>query len=298
MIAPRPRGARHMEHLGSSIPVALDVLARDGLPPCWRPLTGQDLARAVWPALAQGSVLRATRGRRTSAVEVDGVRLVLKLFTGDEPRDWWRERWQGRPRSPARREAQALAEALAAGLPVPRPLLVFDRASPSPWPPRPGRGASSLLVLAWVDHAQHAAQALAGATAGGRRRIADEALAIVARLHRAGRVHRDLYVPHFVVERGSERLVLLDFGRVRPAGVRPRRWFVKDLAALHATAPRVVGERERLRFLVRWCDDVLGSRASARALARAVVHKARALLAHRPIDPGTDRADWPVEAPA
>jgi hypothetical protein len=287
-----------MEDLRGWIPTALDVLARDGLPPCWRALSGPELAAAVSSAASRGSVLRATRGRRTLAVEVDGVRLVVKLSTGDEPRDWWRERWSGAPRSPARREAEALRAALAAGLPVPRPLLVLDGAGPRLWPPRPGRGQCCALVLSWVEHAQHAGQALAAAGGATRRRLVDEALALVARLHGAGSVHRDLYVPHFVLERSSGRLVLLDFGRVRSAGARPRRWFVKDLAALHATAPRVVGERTRLRFLLRWCDAVLGSRAAARPLARAVGHKARALMAHRPIDPGTDRAGWPVEAPA
>jgi hypothetical protein len=260
-----------------------------------------DLCADLAAAVRVGASLRETRGRRTVAVAAPPCRLVVKRFVGDEPRDWWFERLRGTPRSPAEREAALLLAARSAGLAVPRPLAWCAEAPAGLVPPRPGRGATSFLALEWVDHATHLGRALAAASAPERAELVRLALDAVARFHAAGFVHRDLYAPHFVIERESGALVLLDLGRARrcdPRSPGARRWLVKDLAALHATLPAAVGAFERRRALFAWCERVLGSRSAARRLARAVEDKARALFAHTPIDPGTDRVDWPSEVVA
>jgi tRNA A-37 threonylcarbamoyl transferase component Bud32 len=284
-------------HENSTREVVGERLAGD-VPASWQGGALEGLFERLAATVRDGAVLRETRGRRTVAAAVDGRRLVVKRFVGDEPRDWWHERLRGEPRSPARREAAALAAARAAGLAVPRPLVWCGESPARLAPPRPGSGATSFLVLEWVDHATHLARALAAASAAERTHLVRAAVDLVARFHAAGFVHRDLYAPHFVIERASGALVLLDLGRARrcdPNARASRRRFVKDLAALHATLPAAVGAHERRRALLVWCERVLGSRAAARELAPAIEHKARALFAHTPIDPGTDRVDWPRE---
>ncbi|HEY3241883.1 MAG TPA: lipopolysaccharide kinase InaA family protein [Phycisphaerae bacterium] len=104
----------------------------------------------------------------------------------------------------------------------------------------------------------------------------------VRRLHRAGFVHRDLYLCHIFFEAGAaEPFHLIDLQRVfRPRRWRRRRWIVKDLAALNYSAPAAVASRrDRLRFLRGYLDQPRLDRSSKR-LARAVEAKTRQIAAH------------------
>lgn len=119
-----------------------------------------------------------------------------------------------------------------------------------------------------------------------------EALArFVARFHRAGFAHRDLYLCHVFMEEeadetasprgaaGCSRFRLIDLQRVFPPRWRRRRWVVKDLAALNYSTPlERVGTRERLRFLCRYvreCDRY----GPARLLARLVAERTKRTIA-------------------
>lgn len=64
--------------------------------------------------------------------------------------------------------------------------------------------------------------------------LARELGRLVALLHNADLCHRDLYVDHVLIHRGTLRLI--DVGRVRR--FRRRRWIVKDLAGLLFSAWR------------------------------------------------------------
>lgn len=120
-----------------------------------------------------------------------------------------------------------------------------------------------------------------------RRRLLGRLAGLVARLHEAGFVHRDLYLSHVFIE--GEDFRLIDLQRV----FRPRwrrRWLVKDLAALHFSTPADrVGRWERLRFLCRYVQ-VLSAREGprvraadrARRLARLIDRKARWMARRRP----------------
>jgi len=281
-------------------PAASAFGARDDWPASWRALSSAALLDAVRTAHATGHGLRATRGRDTRAALVDGHRLAVKRFVGDEPREWWYERLRGAPRDPAEREARALARAGTLGLRVPRPLLAL-REDPAPRlaPPRPGRGASAWLVTAWLDHDDHLGRRAARERDPARRRALLGATAeLVARLHAAGGYHRDLYLLHLVLcasDPGGVELALLDLGRCRFEPDPRERWFVKDLAALDGSAGDAVTARERLRFLALWRRATGRGPADARRVATAARLKARALFAHAPIDPGTDRVGWPRE---
>jgi len=103
----------------------------------------------------------------------------------------------------------------------------------------------------------------------------------VLRLHEKGWYHRDLYLQHFVL-RGQE-LVLLDVGRARRKRAVRERWFEKDLAALLHSTPRVVGARERLRFLVRYLDARgIEARLQRRVWLARIVRRAGRMAAHVP----------------
>lgn len=114
-----------------------------------------------------------------------------------------------------------------------------------------------------------------------RRRGRLNALAdFIGRFHRAGFVHRDLYLSHVFM--ADEAFRLIDLQRVFRPKWRWRRWVVKDLAALHFSTPADrVGRLERLRFLVRYVRTC-GRCGPARPLARLIENKARRMARRRP----------------
>ncbi len=226
-------------------------------------------------ALRPAAWLRRVPGRETFAWPAGGGDVVVKRFLGDERRERWYERLRGRaPRSPGRREGENLAALAADGLPVPRALAWFEDAAT-------GRSA---VVMQHLDARAHLRGALDGP---GRARGSDAARAcaaqlaeIVAALHGAGWFHRDLYLVHVLLAPGP---VLIDVGRARRERRPRRRWFVKDLAALHVSAPPGIGAASRLRFLRDYLRlRGLPGRAERRAWVRAVLAKARRLERHVP----------------
>lgn len=74
---------------------------------------------------------------------------------------------------------------------------------------------------------------------------------LVARLHAAGLVHRDLYAAHIFLERseGPVKLYLIDLARVFRPRWRRFRWRVKDLAALKYSMPAAWVDRHWETFL-------------------------------------------------
>lgn len=119
---------------------------------------------------------------------------------------------------------------------------------------------------------------------------------LVARLHAAGYVHRDLYLSHLFFDPAApldDALCLIDLQRmIRPAA-NPRRWIVKDLAALNYSAPTarddaasfpsptrgdatgpsdLISQADRLRWLKLYLGAVKLD-GSARRLAYRVIGK-------------------------
>jgi len=88
-----------------------------------------------------------------------------------------------------------------------------------------------------------------------KRALIREVAKITATLHRLGLYHCDLYICHFLLDRQNPdplrpKLHLIDLHRVRHGGLRPRRWQVKDLAALHFSSFEIgLTLRDRLRFI-------------------------------------------------
>ena len=116
-----------------------------------------------------------------------------------------------------------------------------------------------------------------------KRSLSQSLAALVARLHNAGLVHRDLYMSHiFVATNGKNdiNLSLLDLQRVARPRWRKWRWIVKDLAALNYSTPfSVATNADRVRWLKLYLDKRSVS-ANHGALIRAVVRKTDRIARH------------------
>jgi len=81
---------------------------------------------------------------------------------------------------------------------------------------------------------------------------------MTARMHDHGMNHRDLYICHFLLRRPWVRpqdtlhLHLIDLHRVQIRAAIPRRWRVKDLAALYYSALHIGLSRRDLYRFIRW----------------------------------------------
>jgi heptose I phosphotransferase len=106
---------------------------------------------------------------------------------------------------------------------------------------------------------------------------------LVARLHHADVVHRDLYLAHLFVHAagdGDYELTLIDLQRVLAPRWRRRRWIVKDLASLNYSTPfAAAGRTDRLRFMLRYLSEDRLSRRS-KELIRAIVRKTERIARH------------------
>ncbi len=69
---------------------------------------------------------------------------------------------------------------------------------------------------------------------------------IVGRMHTAGMCHQDLYLCHFLMQKGEGRphLTLIDLQRVNMFDDLPVRWRIKDLAQLYFSASDYITARD------------------------------------------------------
>ena len=96
---------------------------------------------------------------------------------------------------------------------------------------------------------------------------------LVARLHSAGLVHRDLYASHVFLEDTptGPKLYLIDLARVFKPRWRRFRWRVKDLAQLKYSMPSKWAEHHWREFLEMYLARIGGwPRRWARAIDRKV----------------------------
>lgn len=101
--------------------------------------------------------------------------------------------------------------------------------------------------------------------AQARRCLAARLGATLARLHKAGFFHRDLYAKHVLVHPITQDIVLLDWQRAWRGAWIGMSSRVRDLAALHATlADTLASRRDRLTFLFAY----LGGQPSAARMRR------------------------------
>lgn len=230
-----------------------------------------------------GTVARTAGPRVTRRIETPAGALYLKAHSAVPT--WQRFAFLGRgATSPARREWEAMEDMRRAGFDVPEPVAFGEDISIFGCPPRsfllmrevPGLPLDRFLADGFPDP-HHA----------GPRRSRDAVLrdvsGMIRRLHATGFYHKDLYCCHLMVTRDPRwgRPYFIDLQRVERGQPPRRRWLVKDLAALHLSAPAGVTRADRLRFLLNYLSK---SRldAEAKRWARAIAGKAVALGAHQP----------------
>jgi tRNA A-37 threonylcarbamoyl transferase component Bud32 len=231
-----------------------------------KPLSAREFLHVHAPAY-----LRRTQGRETFAWGADVIvkRTLERARSGLWP--WFRARSAGE------REYAALRALAAAEVSVPA---AFGYAEE-----RRDGGRLSVCVMERVAHDETLRAALERASGAERRELARALLALVARFHGAGFIHRDLYLQHVLLRATDGELVLIDVGRARRRPMWRSRWYVKDLASLLHSTPGCVKAREKLAFLAGWLDvRGIKSRGARRRFAAAILRKARRIAAHVPRD--------------
>jgi heptose I phosphotransferase len=219
---------------------------------------------------ADREVARLTSGESAGA---------LRLFVKREHRVGWAVRWANAragfgfvPRS--LREARTLEAVRREGVGCPEWVAAGED----------GRGRA-FLVLRALDAVDLPAFLQEHPDPGRRRRLARALGAALARLHRAGLDHPDLYAKHVLVGPGGDTPYFLDWQRSRRRRAAGGRLRARDLAALHATLPEALASpRERLAFLRAYLRAEPVSDGPSPGLwdaARAVEGEAQRLLRRR-----------------
>jgi len=171
--------------------------------------------------------------RRTRLTLADAAgrthELYLKRYGPRRPPPWARRR-----PGPARREFDNIRAARAAGVPTMRELLCREEADVA------GAVRGCLFVTAVPgDALERCLDEFLRRRPDDAAELARRLAALVAGLHGAGFVHRDLYASHvFLHERGEGfELYLIDLARMFAPRWRRGRWRVKDLAQLKHSMP-------------------------------------------------------------
>jgi tRNA A-37 threonylcarbamoyl transferase component Bud32 len=214
-------------------------------------LARQGLRRAGDFLALQGVVCCGHLDRHVAQVTLGTGTEMVRAFLKREHRTRWRDRWAGAWAgfgfvSKSRREFAML-----------RSLEATDIGSPQAIAAGEDDDGRAFLLVREAEGCQDLRQVLRPvnpAPQHARRDLARQLGAALARLHRTGFAHPDLYSKHVLVRQnsppGSQSICFLDWQRVRRrTGVNwARRW--SELAALDATlADELASPRERLLVL-------------------------------------------------
>lgn len=257
------------------------LLAAQEDAPLLRELGLETLEGAI--GFTAGAVVRVAGPRITRRIESSAGVLYLKVHSTVPL--WRRFAFLGRgATSPARREWEMMLALRRSGFDVPEPVAFGESTNVFGCPPR-----SFLLMreVAGVPLDRFLAGGFPDPRRVGPRRSRDAVLrdlsGMVRRFHATGFYHKDLYCCHLIVTPDPRwgRPYFIDLQRVDHGQPPRRRWLVKDLAALHYSAPASVTRADRMRFLLNYlCKSKLDR--EAKAWVRAVAAKASRLGAHVP----------------
>ncbi|MEX2529615.1 MAG: 3-deoxy-D-manno-octulosonic acid kinase [Gemmatimonadota bacterium] len=192
--------------------------------------------------------LRSTeKGRGTTylvSTPQGGDWVLRHLWRGGLPAMFVRDRfiWTGPATARPFRELQMLARLRERGLPVPRPVAGMVRRQGPFYRADiltgkvPGRPLSHTLREGEADTSTW-------------RRLGE----VLRAFHDQGVYHADLSVGNILLDRGAVHLIDFDRGRVRPLG----RWQARNLARLHRSASKLLGENEWRSRPWRECWEAL-----------------------------------------
>jgi len=174
--------------------------------------------------------------------------------------------------SPARREWNALRVVNQLGIPTTTPLALGEESR--------GGLVRRAFVITWGVESdgsletwmyRHLDGVPTRESVVAKRRFVERAAKFLRGMHEGGVNHRDFYLGHLLHRENGDGLWVVDFDRADVREHVPRRWRVKDVAALLASAaPRFVTRTDQLRFLRIY----FGERRIDRAFVRDVVFRA------------------------
>lgn len=205
------------------------------------------------------------------------LRFYLKRFTDPPASVQWKRRLTGQGMlSFAGIERRWIELLRADGIPVPEVAAFGEEMNGS-------RERRSALVLAEVP-GESLERWCASRREAAPRVLVQAVALLVARLHGAGYIHRDMYLSHVFAdgrESASPVLTLIDLQRVLAKPLRWSRWVARDLAQLDYSTPQAVANtRARLRFLKAYLGDRKLATRESRRLIRRVVAKSNAIARH------------------
>lgn len=256
-----------------------ELYLRDDLKSAWR---GRDPFEVVWSL--RGETFRAVASRRTIRFEEGGAAYFAKIHEGVGWGEILKSLANGKtPVTGSRHEYAACRRLAAEGIPAPRVAAFGTRGG------NPAHERSFVVCDALEGYLSLEDITDAWATAPPRpavRRRLVLALADLTRaLHAAGVNHRDYYLCHVLADvaalaRGEALLAVIDLHRAQVRRRTPRRWILRDLAALlFSTLHLGLSRKDRFRFLARYTGLPLrDALAKDPGLWRRVERRAERLL--------------------
>ena len=249
----------------------------------------------------EGELFRHKDGRRTLRFEREGESYFVKLHHGLGWGRFLKSLARGKwPVTGADNEWRAILQLERLGIPT-TPLVAWGRRGRLPMSRRSFIITRDLInTVSLEDYCRNWPENPPPPVL--KRALIRRVAEITATLHRLGLYHCDLYICHFLLDlnqplpgpekpgekTGSDkpdnpkpRLHLIDLHRVRGGGLRPRRWQVKDLAALYFSSSEIgLTRRDRLRFIEIYSGRPWRESLAADAgLWRQVEKRGRAFIA-------------------
>lgn len=193
-----------------------------------------------------GPPIRAKEGRRTFRLELAGRGYFFKIHTGIGWHEILKELTSlRRPTVSALAEKRAIDAVHSLGIPTMTVAGYGERGS------NPARLQSFIVTEEIADTVtledlaadwRHKPPPFAQ-----KQQLLRTVAGIARRLHEHGINHRDFYLCHFRLQ--GDRLFLMDLHRAQLRPAIPRRWRVKDIAALYFSAADIgLTQRDLLRF--------------------------------------------------
>lgn len=230
----------------------------------------------------EGDVAKQRHGRRTLRFERGGRGFFIKCHNpvgwGEVLKNLWRGRKSTIGTGPEWRGIKRLHEI---GVPT-------MRAVGYGYEGRCAATQRSFLVteeLPGIESFEKIADGKAGPTldADLKRRLIRQMAQIASRMHRNGVNHRDLYICHFVLQTDSAAatsptVYVIDLHRVQCRPKTPKRWIIKDLAAIYFSSMDLPPtQRDLLRFIKYYTDRPLRQTLVAdKAFWEKVIRRAEA----------------------
>jgi heptose I phosphotransferase len=246
--------------------------------PRYRALLGRlGLARAEHFLDLSGTIISGHPNRNVHRLALESGGERLALFLKREDRVGWRVRLANALAgfgfvSRSLREACVLDALAREGVGCPEWVAVGED----------GRGRAFLLIREIEDAVDVGTFLREHDDNRRRRRLARRLGVLLARLHRAGFDHPDLYAKHVLVRLSDDALFLLDWQRSRRRSTVGWRRRVRTLASLNATLPDdVAPTRDRLACLRAYLEQANGRRTGVRRACRSAQRETARLLRRR-----------------